>query len=341
MEEQDNKMSPGPRQATDLLSQIKKPILPTAPPGFYKSLGFDIAIVILSVLAGIVLQQFLIGQIEFFWVLISSGVFMSLSVLGSLLTRNFGHRVLVVAVEALGFTLPFLGLPADLLAICFGVMFILFFWGEYLSREDAENSVEIRFFKVIQRPLSKTISAVILAAVILYLPTWSQSGSFVSQAAFDSVFNLTVGVTSGLYPEYKFNSNLGDFAKSIASGQLGKDAQFNLLPPAIKTSVLNDASGKILEGLSKTAGIQLNPKDTFASVMYDFLSKSLNDLKIKFGTTFIVIWALAIFLTVRGIGALFGYLIAGLAFILYHAMITLKIIHVKTENKPHEVVEFF
>lgn len=335
------KISPNQKQGAELLSQVPKATLPSAPPGFYKSLVFDFVIVISSIAAGIVFQKFLAEQSAFIWALIAMGVFAVFSVLGSLLTKNYGHRVLVIALEAVGFILPFLGLAPDILGISFGVMFILLFWGENLSRADAENSVEIRFFRIIKRPLSKILSALALVGVILYLPAWSQSSALISRASFDSIFGLTTKVVAGLYPEYQFGSNLGAFAQSIAQGQLEKDAQFNLLPPAIRTKVLDDASGKLLDSFSQAAGIQLNPQDTFAAVAYDFLNKSLRDLRTKFGTTFIVFWALVVFLTVRGLSALLGYPIALLAYLLYQIMISMRIIKVTTENKPHEIVEFF
>lgn len=335
------KPNPNPKQGTDLLSQVHKSHLPSAPPGFYKSLGFDFAIVVFSVLSGVVFQKFLAGQVEFFWVPAVFSVFAALSILGSFLAKNLSRRVLVIVLVTLGFLLPFLGASLDLFGISFAVMFILLFWGEFLSRGEAENSVEIRFFRMIKHPLSKVISALALVAVILYIPTWSQKSPFISEASFNSVFNFTTGMVAGLYPEYQFGSNLDDFAKSIAKGQLEKDSQFTLLPAAIKNKVLEDTSAKLLEGLSNAAGIQLNPADTFTNVAYGFLNKSLTDLKTKFGTGFVVLWAIAIFLILRSLGAILGYLVALLAFILYHAMISLHIIRVKTENKPHEVVEFF
>lgn len=335
------KVSPSQMQGADLLSQVHKSRLPSAPPGFYKSLSLDFVIVVLSVFAGVAFQKFLAGQIDFIWLLVVAGVFAGVSVLGSVLTKKLGRRTLVIIFESLGFILPFLGMPIDLLAISFAVMFILLFWGEYLSHEDADNSVEVRFFRLAKRPLSKMLSALTLVAVILSIPAWGQSKSFMSKASFDSIFGLTTGVVSGLYPEYKFGSNLDAFAKSIAEGQLNKDSQFVLLPAAIKNRVLDDASVKILDALSNASGIQLNPDETFASVAYDYLNKTLNDLKQKFGTNFTILWALAVFLLVRSTATLLGYLISLIAFVAYHALISFKVIRVATENKPREIIEFF
>ncbi len=326
---------------SDLLSQVPKRRMPSAPPGFYKSLGLDFVIVIFSAGAGVVFREFLAGALDFVWVVVSFGALTALSILGSFLAKSMGRRILNAAVQSVAFLIPFIGAPLDLLAIGFGAMFILLIWGDYLARDDAENSVEIRFFRMVKRPLSKTLSALTLVAVILYIPVWGKENTFLSEASFNSVFALTTRFVSGLYPEYRFNSNLGDFAKSVVQGQLQKDAQFNLLPPAVRAKVLDDASAKLLEGMSGAAGIQLDPAATFSGVAYNFLNKSLTDLKVKYGTLFVTLWALAVFLTVRGLSALLGFLIAFLAFILYHAMISMRLIRVRTENKPHEIVEFF
>lgn len=335
------KVNPAAMQGKDLLSQLPKRPVITAPAGLIKSIVLDAVIVVLSLVSGFLLSSYLAGGTGFWTLIVGIGVFMAVSVLGTLLTKDPWHRAGVIGLESLFFLLPFWGAPFDLLSICFGIMVVFLLWGEYLSREDASNSVEIRFFHVIKRPLSKILSAVAMVGVILYIPVWNKNPSFISEATFDSIYSVSTKVMGGLYPEFKFSSDIGTFAKSVAQNQLEKTMNFNLLPAAIKNQALNDLSQKILDSLGNTFGFKLDAKNTFGETIFAFLNKSLSDLRLKFGTTFLTIWGIAVFLFVRSLATLLGYVISFVSFLLYHSLIAFGIVRVRTENKPHEVVEFF
>ncbi|TSC60252.1 MAG: hypothetical protein LiPW15_130 [Parcubacteria group bacterium LiPW_15] len=325
----------------DLLSQLPKAPLITAPKNLVKSIILDAVIVILAVVSGIFFASYLAGLKTLVWPLVSVGVFMAFSVLGTLLTNDLWHRLLVIVLASLGFLVSFLGAPLNLLGASLAVMIILLVWGEYLSREDAANSVEIRFFRVTKRPLSKMLTAIAIVAIILYVPTWNKKTIFISQSTFDSIYSWSSKFAQGLYPEYKLDSDLGTFARSVAKSQLERNMNFSLLPTAIKEKTLNDLGGQIVGNLSKFFGFTLDAKNTFGDAIYAFINKSLADLKGKFGATFITVWAIAVFLFVRGVATLFGYLVSFLSFLIYHALIAFQVIRVRTENKPHEIVEFF
>lgn len=335
------KISPAQMRGKDLLSQLPKAPLITAPKNLVKSIILDAVIVALAVVSGIFFASYLSGGMAFIWPLCATAIFIAFSVLGTILTKNFTHRALVIMLEALGFLVAFIGAPISLLGVSFAVMVLLFLWGEHLSREDAENSVEIRFFQITKRPLSKILSAIAIAGIILYIPTWNKKTVFISPETFDSIYSWSAKIVGGLYPEFKFNSDLGTFAKSVAKTQLEKSSNFTLFSPSLKEKTLTDLGGQILGNLSKFFGFGLDPRDTFGSVIYSFVSKSLVDLKQKFGGTFVTVWAVGVFIFVRSLATIFGYLISFLSFLIYQALIAFQVIRVKTENKPHEIVEFF
>lgn len=328
-------------QGKDLLSQLPKRPFITAPRNLVKSIILDAVIVALALISGILFASYLAGGVSFILPLVFAGVFIAFSVLGTLLTKDLWHRLAVIALESLAFILPFFGAPAYLLGIAFAVMIVLLFWGEYLSREDAENSVEIRFFRIIKRPLSKMLSALAIVGIILYIPSWNKKSVFISQSTFDSIYSLSSKFAQGLYPEFKLDSDLGTFAKSVAKSQLERNINFSLLPNAIKERTLTDFGGQVLANLSKFFGFDLKSQDTFGDAIYQFINKSLADLKGKFGATFVTVWAIAVFLFIRGLATLFGYLVSLVSFLVYHALIAFGVARVRTENKPHEVVEFF
>jgi hypothetical protein len=323
------------------LSQLPKRPLITAPRRMVKSVVLDAVIVALAAVSGIFFASYLSGQADFVMPLVAIGAFMAFSVLGTLLTKNLAHRILVLALESLAFVLPFIGAPLELMGAGFAVMLVLLSWGEYFSREDAENSVEIRFFRIIKRPLGKLLTAVSIVGIIFYIPVWNKQTVFISRDTFDSIYEWSAKFAGRLYPEFRFDADLGTFAKSLAKGQLERVSNFSLLPVAIREKALNDLSDQIVGNLGKFFGFTLNSRDTFGDAMFAFANKSLGELKTKFGATFITLWAVAVFLFVRGLATFFGYFVSLLSFLIYHAFIAFEIIRVKTENKPHEIVEFF
>lgn len=327
-------------QGMDLLSQIPKESRFAAPEGFWKSAFFDLLTVLLAGATGYFANAYLFRNASLYLALISGGLFLAVNILGGLLEKNFSRRALLTAIQGIALLAPFYGAGLKTLGFCYAFFAILVLWGEYLAKEELGNSVEIRFFHVVRRPESKTISAFSLLIVIFSLPLWRTENVFFSRQAFDSIFVPSVSVAEGIYPEYKFDGTIAAFAEGAAKMELQKNSSYALLPKSLKDQTLFQAENQIIASLSKVFGRELDPQDTFANLIFSSLNRAMVGLRQKFGDAFVYVWALAMFFFIRGFGAILGYMSALVSFIIYHLMISFRLIRIRTENKPHEIVEF-
>ena len=323
----------------NLLSQVHKKRFEIAP-GIVKSFALDLITLISAFVTGWLFRSTLAGKNGFVGVLISASIFVAVSSLNTILKKDFTHRGGVVALEALVFTLIFWGLPFGILISVFLIMFLLLLWGAFTGRSEMENSLEIKFFRVTQKPLSRTITALSIVAIILYVPQWKDKTEFISQKSFDSIFSTSRGVATRLYPEFNFNSDMNALAQSLAQTKLNEDSQYRLLPPAVKEGLIKQTSGTVVKSLGQTLGLDLVGTEDIGTVLYRYLSKLLDSWRAKLGDTFLVLWSIAAFLFIRGIGTLIGYFVAFLTYVLYHILLVLDVIKIESELQPQEVVDF-
>ncbi len=282
----------------------------------------------------------LAGERGFVGVIISACIFIALSSLNTLLKKDFVHRAGVVAAEALVFSLTFWGLPLWTLVSIFFVVFAMFLWGALTARREMENNLEIRFFRVTQRLLGRTITALSVVVILLYVPQWQNKSDFISQKSFDSIFATSRGVAGRLYPEFNFNSDMNALAQSLAETKLNENSQYKLLPPAVKEGLVEKTSVEVVQGLGKNLGIELTGKEDIGTVLYRYISKLLDSWRVKLGNAFLVLWSIAAFLFIRGIGTLLGYFVAFLAYVIYHLLLVLDVIQISSELQPQEIVDF-
>ena len=289
---------------------------------------------------GWLFKSMLSGGTAIYPAIIAASVFVALSSLNTLLKKDFGHRAIVIALEALVFTLIFWGLSAGLLGAVFLVMFGMLLWGAFTGRAEMENSLEIKFFRITQKPLSRTITALSVVAILLYVPQWQTRTEFISEKAFDSMFAASRNVAGRLYPEFDFNSDMNALAESLAETKLNENADYKLLPPAVKEATVKRTSVEVVKSLSQSLGLDLTGAENISTVIYKYLMKLLDDWRVKLGDSFIVLWAIAVFLFIRGIGTLLGYLVAFLTYVVYHFLLVTNMIKLDSELQPQETVDF-
>lgn len=305
-----------------------------------KSFGFDLVTLISAFITGWLFKGVLAGERGFVGVIVSACIFIALSSLNTLLKKDFTHRAGVVAAEALVFSLVFVGLPLWTLVSVFFVIFIMFLWGALIGRYEMENNLEIRFFRVTQRLLSKTITALSVVVILLYVPQWQNKSDFISEDAFSSVFATSRGVASRLYPEFNFNSDMNALAQSLAQTKLNENSQYKLLPPAVKEGLVEKTSVEVVQSLGNNLGIELTGEEDIGTVLYRYISKLVDSWRTKLGSTFLVLWSIVAFLFIRGIGTLLGFFVTFFAYVIYHLLLVLDVIRIESELQPQEKVDF-
>ncbi len=333
-------VSPNPIQAPNLGSEIPAERVRRGA-GFYKALALDVLTVLLAVGWSFLLREFYAGRMAVWWLLLELVLFLAASSLGWLLTPSRSRRVAVVALFALGLVSFFWNAPFQILAAVALGGFAFMFLGESIARSNFENSLELRFFRAVRPQLNRYITAVTLVAVLLYLPQWDATQSFMSKQTFRSVYvSLATAAERYYLGQVRFDANFEEFARSYADFGLSSNPSYASLPPAQHALVLDEATGKLKQGLSQVAGKEIPDSQPMYQVFYDFAIRQLQGWDQKFGAQFLFVWAVAVFFFLRGLGVIFYMFAAGFAYLVYEFLVAVNVIRVSGEPRLHETAEF-
>ncbi len=310
------------------------------PRGFYVSIALDAVSVVLAGLTGFLYANYLSYGWHWAWVFLPLAPLAVLSAFSMLLTRKLTRRLGVVALEVVAIFIFFLNLDFVFVLSAAAATYGFMAWGEVLGRQEMENSMELKFLKVIRPQLNKMITALVLMGVLLYLPQWDAQRSFFSETSFDRLYSFSSSFAGRLYPELNFNSSMETFIRSFARLQLKDDPGFFLLLAPAQERIITESASKLMQSFGQGLNINFSPQQPLSRVFYDFLLDKLKVWEERFGSQFLFAWAVVVFFLLRGVGTLFYWLVAGLAFFLYELALALDWIHLLGESRTHETIEY-
>ncbi len=256
------------------------------------------------------------------------------------LIKKLARRFFILVLEAVALLSFFFKEPLELLLIIGFLIIVFLFWGEASSRSEVRNSVEIRFFKTVGPLVKKTITALSLLIVLVYLPQWSKGNNLISKGWFETAIVSSVRIAESFYPELNFHSNVRDFSSSLAQYELKGNDLFKNMSPSMQKQNLDQITEQVVGSINKYAGMNLSGKETIGDVLYAVVDSTVERWRVSFGNWFLFAWALALFLSIRGFGALFWWAAAFLGFCAYELLVALNILHIRGESVARETLEF-
>ncbi len=309
------------------------------PKGFYKTIGLDFLTVASAVYFSYALSIFLkTGAVTG----LAAAVFPFLifSALEVIMIKNIIRRLSILLIETLAILLFFYGDQLKYVILAGAVFFALSFWGEIASRTEMLHSTEIKFLRLTLPLLKKTITALILFVIILFLPRWNDKNVFISERSFGGVFIWSAGIANNFYPEFNFDSTIDDFASSIAKYQLRGTRPYEDLPVAAQKTLMAQVIPQVSDQIKRILGGELTGNERLGDALYKVILASLNDWKERFGIWFTVAWVAVVFLVARTIGAVILWISAFLSWLIYELLVAINFIAIRGEAVTKEVIVF-
>lgn len=296
---------PTPNQ--DLLQQVK-PEKEPLPRGFFTLIAIEVLSVILAGAAGFAAKMFMEGNwgmyaASAFWL-----AFFPVSALGTFFSPTRWRRMLIVGLETIAFVLFFVNQDPRLTLSAAAITFIFSEWGDEAARREMTERLRIRLLPVSRLKIGRAFTGFLLGGIILSVPFWPSSGIPLGPKQFRSFYDGTVGVAGSLYPGIKLNSTVGELAQGLVKQQLAPGAQFGELPPEVQDQQVRNAAGTMISQASKSLGINFTASDRVSDVFYTYLTMTIQSWKENLGNGFIALWAVAIFIFLRGLGAILVWL---------------------------------
>lgn len=326
-------------QSPNLLDQVK-PEKPSLPPGFYKGISLDVIAVAVALFSGYFLKLFL-GYRQFLIPLILGALlFLVVSFFGTLLIEGWKRRAFVHLLQSIAFVSWFYTDPPKFVLLAGGALFLFLIWGSGLGRGEIANTIEFKFLRIAKPVMTKLVTGMALAAVLLYIPTWNIKDIFISQDNFESMYNRIAQMGNVVYNKVNFSATLGDFVRSIAKLQLSQNSLFGVLPPDVQDKAIDKSVSQIIDSAEKSIGIPISPQMSIGQVLYAYIVSLLERWKDKLGPTFVAIWAVVVFLIARSLGIIFVWVALLVAYLLYEVLSAFNVIHIAGETRTRELIEF-
>ncbi len=328
-----------PIKSQNLVNQVTAEKL-VLPPGFYKAIAIDFFTIASAVLVSWLYRQFLGHALEIPFLLLGLGLFMSLSVFSTLLTKDFKRRLLVTIGETVGLLVFFYNTNLTTLVGISIVMYCFFVLGDFFARREIEQGVQINFMRVMRPKFRKMMTAVIFAGIVFYLPQWNPNESFVSRPNYQFMFDWSVKTVSNFYPGVRFDSTMKAFVESFALKELNNDPRYQTLPQADKERSFVATTEQFFATIRKTMAMEVKAEDSFADFTYKAILKVLADWRGQFGQEFLIGWAIVTYLVLRSLGLVFYVVIGTIALGVYHLLLGMNFITITGETRMQEKLQY-
>ena len=331
--------APSSQESQNLIHSVREEKVPL-PAGFWASIVLDVLAVASAALTGWFYGQYVGGGGSFLRVILGLALFSLFSVFEMLLTKSVRRRFVVLVLEVAALLAFFVGTPARYLAAAGIGALILFLWGEFAGRREMENSLEIKFFRIVKPQLTKYMTGLVFVGILLYLPHVGAGTDIFSESQFTALFNWTTGVTANFYPEFTLTGSVQELTQSVAQSKLKTMAEYRALSPALQVQSVEQTAAQLVTDLGKMLNMSVKADQSVAAVLYAFLMQVLGQWERQLGGQFLLVWALAAFFIVRGLGIFFYLIVSFVSLVVYEGLLAANVITVAAESRMHEVVRF-
>ncbi len=326
-------------RSQNLVSQVSAKEI-TRPAGFYKSIFVDFAGVCFALLAGLTYDLYLQAAVPLWVVLVAAGFFMIASTIGALLMESPFRRAGVLVAETVALLAFFYTMPAPQLLMIGGVVFFFLLWGDVMTHRELTGSIEVRYMRMTRSQVRKLTTALIIAAIAIYLPQWTPEGGFLPPDAFQGAFTWAAGMASRLYPTINFSSTVDVFLRDSAAYQLGQDERFASYPPAVQAQAVTQATDELASMFRDAMGANVGLQERMENVTYRFIIGALDDWNRKFGTNLIMIWAVIAYFVLRSIGVLYYGVVSAVGFLVFQMLLATNFVMVIGETRIQQTVQY-
>ncbi|MEY4731585.1 MAG: hypothetical protein RL681_531 [Candidatus Parcubacteria bacterium] len=326
-------------RSQNLVSQVSAKEF-TRPAGFYKSIFVDFAGVCFALLAGLSYDLYLQAAIPLWVVLVAAGLFMIASTIGALLMESPFRRAWVLLAETGALLAFFYTMPIVNLLALGAIVFVFLLWGDVTTHRELTGNIEVRYMRITRSQMRKLTTALIVAAIALYLPQWTPQGGFLPPDAFQNVFTWSAGMATRFYPGIRFNATVDSFLSDSAAYQLNQDAKYNALPPVAQEQALKRSINELSVMFHNAIGIETGPQEQMQNVLYRFILGALDDWNRTFGTNLIIAWAVVAYFLLRSIGIVYYTAVSFFGFLIFQLLLAMNFTMIIGETRVQQTLQY-
>lgn len=310
----------------------------------YKSWIFDFLNLFLAAIFGLYSYRYLNNQASFLAFLFFGILFLTIVIFESAINSNWARRFGIIVLETVLFFCFFIRKEIINFVLILAIAFlILRLWGEFRTRRNFENSLEIKFLKFIKPTYSSTIAAILLVIIGFYILNFKDNQIFIPKSFFNNFWGNFSGLYIKIYPEINLGGSLNDFIKSIVILNF-KDKKNDFLKgfsPEEQELILNESIAQTQKEFLKKFNLEnVDPNQSFKDIIYFSLETKLENWHKSFNLFFLVIWAVFLFGLGYGLSMFLKIFLNIWFFIIFEFFLASGVINILGETKTKEVLTF-
>jgi hypothetical protein len=263
-------------------------------------------------------------------------IFTTIFIIQTLLLRKTSDIILVVILDALGFSF-FLTetsfITAAYLLIILGIIFVL---AHVSNGREADNMVQLKFFRAVRPGTGWLLVAL---SVFIGLVLFINGGMLLKKEGVARVINA-VGrpILSGSVENFSAEMRLDEFLKSYIKTELNKGDDFRELSKFKQEIIIDMQTDNLTIYITERTGYKLQMDKSVAENVQEFISTKAEALYPKSQLAQLVIVILILIITVKSIEFLFFPVFALLGLMVYELLIGFGFVEVQFESRSKEAL---
>jgi len=276
------------------------------------------------------------------WFLVGLGLFIIFSFLSALFINGLLWSSLAAGLSVIASLAVFYDYFSTVLIVFSIFIFLIFVWGISKLRSELEDTLKIKFFRLVKVFLSKIVLGLaIMISLFGYFLLPTGGGFPVSLENFQSfVLKPNEGLIGIFVPNFKFQTSIQTVLAGLLEPQLAKQVpNYKNLPASAKEIILESAiRQQLLDGLEKALGTKIDSQEPVGKVIYDSLAIKFSQLDETAKNWITIGIFVLLFFTIQFIFIPIKWLLSFLLFLIYLFLLAINFVSIRLESRSKEVL---
>jgi len=298
----------------------------------------------LSFLFGLFLKWAVLGQFSgaSFFAFCAASLFLAFYLLNVFFIKSVWRSNLVIFLEGVVFMVVFYDMLSFNLLLGAFVAFVILILAGYSGRNEFDNMLKIKFWRIGRVVLPKAIFALALLVGIVYagVSINEKDGNFISQSTFKNLARPLV--QSGLFKKFVpgFDADIPSeqLFKNLAEKEIEGRPDLGILPSPLKSQLVSQAAVETEKRLNEFLGVTINSNLDILAAIYDVGIKKFASLSDNAKMIVPIVIAALMFLIIVGLTLPLRLLISLIAFLFYEVFMALGFSEIAMENRSREII---
>ena len=299
-----------------------------------------------SLLFGYFLRLFILeGQPDFLLFSFLAGLgFLVFFLLNVFFIKNLWLVNLIIFLGTLAFSASFYDRLSKTFGIGILIGFLILLLANYVGRQELENMLKIKFWRVSKKTAPKAIAALAVFVGIVYVGVANlnieRKEFFISQTTFKKIISpvANLGIIQKFLPGFDLSLPTGKLIENLAASQIEQDSELKLLPESAKNQLINQSVKELENKISEFTATPLDSQAKASDALYEIMIKKFGGLPTNIISIAPMIVAALIFLTIVGLSLPIRLIVTVLAFLIYEICLALGFSTIMMEGKSREII---